>query len=264
MQYDIKIDTNSIESSIHNLINIIDNDLLNAPKGVIRLESSRGYSRYYYYKNKSDKKGQYLSANNIEFIASICQRDYNIKLAKRMRELLNKYRKGIPFDLYVEVDDIYNSFRAGKQSLIEPIIPEINTYIADWYEANPGFKNSYSIEKGIATKRGELVRSKSEKIIADRLFDFNVPYVYEPEIILNDSIKYPDFLVLNKRTRKTLLWEHFGLTDDMNYSVNNLLKLLMYEENGYLLGSSLIATFESREYILDTNLVDVKIEAFLL
>ena len=258
------IDTNKLVLSIYNIIDIADRELLSAPKGFIRLESSKGYPRFYYYKSKSDTKGQYLSADNLGFITAICQRDYLMRVSKRMRELISRIRRGIHVDLFTEMDNIYYSFNPGRRSLITPIIPDINTFIKDWYDENPGSQNSYTVDKGIYTKNGELVRSKSEKIIADRLLDFDIPYVYEPKLIINEHLKYPDFITLNKRTRQTIIWEHFGLSDDENYSVNNLLKLFMYEQAGYWAGKQLIASFESSEAPLDSVIVDKKIEAFLL
>ncbi|MCH4192124.1 MAG: hypothetical protein LKF52_07435 [Butyrivibrio sp.] len=52
---------------------------------------------------------------------------------------------------------------------------------------------------GLYTEKGELVRSKSEKIIADKLFMMKIPYHYEKPLKL-DSYGYvhPDFTVLNR------------------------------------------------------------------
>ena len=86
--------------------------------------------------------------------------------------------------------------------------------------------------------RGDYVGSKSEAIIADRLFANDIPYHYEvaftPEGEADTSrpvfdmygrlmgyeglgtdpydrdTLHPDFYVLNKRTRKTYYWEHLG------------------------------------------------------
>ena len=46
----LNIDTSRTEASIYNLIDVVDKELLSAPKGYIRLESSKGYPRYYYYR----------------------------------------------------------------------------------------------------------------------------------------------------------------------------------------------------------------------
>ncbi len=245
-------------------INELEQNQRDAPKGIIRLQSSKGYPRYYYYKNKSDTKGQYLSADNMNLISSICQRDYNARMLTKLKELYTAAAKGLDVDLYNEIDSVYFSFPVGKQNLITPIIPVLDSYIDAWKKSYPGAQNSYEITNGIITNNGEVVRSKSEKIIADRLAHFDIPYVYEPRIILNYKIKYPDFIILNKNTRQTLIWEHLGLADDCEYAANNLVKLNMYESFGYYLGSSLIVTLETSDSPLDSQLVDAKIEAFLL
>ena len=56
------IDSNKLVQSIYQLMDIADKELLSSPKGFIRLESSKGYPRFYYYKNRSDTKGKYMSA----------------------------------------------------------------------------------------------------------------------------------------------------------------------------------------------------------
>lgn len=45
----------------------------------------------------------------------------------------------------------------------------------------------------IKTKNSELVRSKSEKLIADFLFDKKIRYIYERKLNLSGRIIYPDF-----------------------------------------------------------------------
>lgn len=242
----------------------LEKDQRNAPKGIIRLQSSKGYPRYYYFKNKSDTKGQYLSADNINLIQSICQRDYNLKLLDKLCSMQKSINSGKEINFYGDIDEVYYSFPTGKQSLITPIIPVMDTYIEQWKTANPSSQNEYEIKNGIYTNNNELVRSKSEKIIADRLTHFDIPYVYEPRLIINSHLKYPDFLVLNKRTRQSFIWEHFGLVDDELYSDKNLLKLSLYESAGYFLGKDLICSFESTDSAIDSKIIDDKIKAFLL
>lgn len=259
-----QIDISSTEASIYNLIDVVDKELLSAPKGFIRLESSKGYPRYYYYKNRSEAQGKYLSADNIGFIASICQRDYYVKLLKKLNELLARYQRGFQIDIYVEIDSVYYSFNPGKRSLIKPIIPDIESFIEEWHLQHPGSLNTFTIINGVYTNNGELVRSKSEKIIADKLLDNGIPYAYEPSLIVDGLIKYPDFLILNKRTRETLIWEHLGLADSVDYNSNNLSKLALYEANGFLVGKNVITSFETSNYPLSTKLIDDKINDFLI
>ncbi len=71
------------------------------------------------------------------------------------------------------------------------------------------YKNKFYEEKLIhKTKRGEMVRSKSEVIIANMLFDADINYLYEEPLQLKDgSIRSPDFTI--SKNGKTFYWEHF-------------------------------------------------------
>ena len=66
---------------------------------------------------------------------------------------------------------------------------------------NPGLSVMEALDMSkrqeIYTERGERVRSKSEKIIADKLFLQNIPYHYERPIYLKGfGMVYPDFCCL--------------------------------------------------------------------
>lgn len=84
-------------------------------------------------------------------------------------------------------------------------------------------KNVYIVKAGesieILTEKGESVKSKSEKIIADKLNMMNVPYCYEGPLYMKGygHVK-PDFKVVNVATRKEYYWEHFGLMSDEEYA----------------------------------------------
>ena len=74
-----------------------------------------------------------------------------------------------------------------------------------------------------------------------------IPYRYEAELILpNGGVRYPDFTLLNTRTREMVYYEHFGLLDDSGYRRENLQKIGEYIQNGIILGKNLIFTFEAQ------------------
>ena len=112
-----------------------------------------------------------------------------------------------------------------------------NTYQdKDFYEDMPEFY----------TAKGERVRSKSEVIIADLLNREGVPYRYEFPVYLKDiGMIYPDFTVLNVKTWKEYIWEHFGMMDDMEYAERTVQKIAAYEKNDYFQGENLILTYET-------------------
>lgn len=67
------------------------------------------------------------------------------------------------------------------------------------------------------TIRGELVRSKSEVIIANALFENGIAYDYEKPLVIDGVRKIPDFTIEDANTGRTWYWEHLGLLRDAEY-----------------------------------------------
>lgn len=91
------------------------------------------------------------------------------------------------------------------------------------------------LEEGLInrTRRGELVRSKSEVIIANLLHDRGLDYRYEQPLRgLDGSTKYPDFTIDQVETGLRVFWEHLGLLTDPGYSARWERKLDWYRAQG--------------------------------
>ncbi len=84
------------------------------------------------------------------------------------------------------------------------------------------------------TERGDLVRSKSEVIIADKLHARGIDYQYEAPLELDGSRRYPDFTIDDSDAGRTFYWEHLGLLDDPSYEARWRVKLAAYERAGIL------------------------------
>lgn len=67
------------------------------------------------------------------------------------------------------------------------------------------------------TDRGELVRSKSEWIIADKLNAAGISYLYEQPIMLDGTERWPDFTIHDDDSGVTWYWEHLGRMDLPKY-----------------------------------------------
>lgn len=68
-------------------------------------------------------------------------------------------------------------------------------------------------------RRGHLVRTKSEVIVADALYSSDVPYRYEKWCHLDDGGPdvLPDFTIEDDATGELVIWEHLGLLDSETY-----------------------------------------------
>ncbi|MBE5909857.1 hypothetical protein [Pseudobutyrivibrio sp.] len=234
----------------------------NAPEGHIHISESNGVYQYYYV---ADGKRKYIKKKEMNQARKIAQRDYDNEFLQmteilhgRLDRFISSYDIGVLNELYIHKSE-------ARKQLITPLIKLDEDYIEEWRGMHPAAQNTFDIASSFITNRGERVRSKSEKIIADTLDRYGIPYQYEPLLELKGyHTVYPDFVVLNVRTRKTFYWEHLGIISDLEYATKNFKKIEEYEDSGYLLGKNLIITTESDRRQLDVSLVEEKIKAFLL
>jgi energy-coupling factor transporter ATP-binding protein EcfA2 len=86
------------------------------------------------------------------------------------------------------------------------------------------------------TRRGELVRSKSEVIIANELYAQGIDYYeYESPLKLpSGETRYPDFTIVDDDTGETFYWEHLGLLHNPDYASRWRRKLAAYRAAGII------------------------------
>lgn len=85
------------------------------------------------------------------------------------------------------------------------------------------------------SRRGELMISKSEVIIANELHAAGIVYEYERPFVGKDGTRrYPDFTIEDADTGVTWFWEHAGMIGDAEYDRKWTAKQKWYRENGVL------------------------------
>ncbi len=99
------------------------------------------------------------------------------------------------------------------------------------------------------TLAAAVVRSKSEVIIANMLFDRGIPFQYEQPLYAPDGTSYlPDFTITWRGTQ--YYWEHVGMLDKENYRVGWERKQAWYER---FFTGRLITTFEGSDLSLQAR-----------
>lgn len=101
----------------------------------------------------------------------------------------------------------------------------------DLIETSPG----KFLERGLihTTTRGDIVRSKSEALIAELLNARNIEYAYERKLTFDDgSFRYPDFTIEDDDLGRTIYWEHLGMLNDSVYAKRWTAKREWYAEHG--------------------------------
>jgi hypothetical protein len=61
------------------------------------------------------------------------------------------------------------------------------------------------------TSRREMVRSKPELIIADRLAAHGIDYAHEQPLTIGDTTKYPDFTIEDMESGENCYWANCGM-----------------------------------------------------
>ena len=98
--------------------------------------------------------------------------------------------------------------------------PQINSFLFSLHVAKDVLihrRSWYEAGKIHEALSGDMLRSKSEVIIANQLHERNIPFRYEQPLFAGDgTLRLPDFTVTWKG--KTLFWEHLGMLDLTEYA----------------------------------------------
>ncbi len=221
-----------------------------------RLRVSANYSsnrqRYYIVTEDGDRFGHYIKKHDRALAKALAQKDYNQDFLKEARYELAKLEQSISLLSKQNADLAFQKLSVNRQILINPYLQTDESYIQEWL-TKPFKTSTFMEEKKIYdTKKGEKVRSKSEAIIADSLYELGIPYHYEKALKLKSGVtRYPDFTLLKVSTGEEIYLEHFGLLDDEEYRSENLRKLEEYKRNGIYIGKNLLFTYETGSTPLD-------------
>lgn len=237
------------------------------PEGSLRIIKAKGkYPQYYHYQGKGENQGKclkYLSKKEMKFAQKLAQKQYDIDVMECLERRIDAIRNFLGQYKETDIQAIYEKLSEERKSLVTPIIETDEMFECAWRESIRANANEFPKEVEIYTEAGESVRSKSEKFLADGFRRMRIPYVYEPELELEDGSRmYPDFALLHKGKRKTIYFEHFGMMDYPEYSVKAIKKIAKYQENGYWFGDNFLCTFETREEPLDMRNVDKMLKQY--
>lgn len=234
-------------SEADRLLKQIERESKRFPEGRLEIcKWKEKYVRHYVVTNENGKEVHtYIRKKRMKQAEQLAQKSYD----KRLKEVLQRRKKAMEVFLQTLAEcnpiAVYERESSERKRLITPLVQTDEQIIERWYEETRPSQNVYPMSTSYSTIRGENVRSKSEKIIADTYHLAGIPYVYEPAILLsNGKRRCPDFAVLNVRLHKTMYHEHFGMMDDDEYRQNAILKIREYNRNGYTAGERMIYTFE--------------------
>ena len=249
---------------LQNIVRDKKKALSKTPTGRLKISHKKKHTEYYWI-NSDNGCGSYIKQRNIKLAAALAQKAYDrviLRYAAKELRLIDKLIKNYKKE---NIDMVYEVLSKDRQLLVHPIWPSDEEFLREWLKQESCQGTFDEDFPEFYTKNNERVRSKSEILIANDLFDYKVPYLYECRINLPGyGTAFPDFIILDMKKRRTIIWEHLGKMDDPDYVERNLRKINAYLKNGYVIGETLILTFETHDQPLNTVIVDKIIKHYFL
>lgn len=245
-------------------------------QGSLRIANGAHGPQFFHITLKGDTKGRYLSVKNtkdMELARKLAQKDYFEKVRALAEDWLSALEKVERSIMKLPSETSVFPQQPVRRSLVNPLDSEMtdDEFVREWQSVKYKGKSIDENSVCIKTNRGEMVRSKSECLIANKLDSMGIPYRYEYPVTLKvnttmpvetedgEIVKiqkehkitaYPDFTILGPNRREIII-EHFGMMDDPEYSEKAVRKMSFYNMNGYFAGDNLLVTYETKSVPFD-------------
>ena len=135
---------------------------------------------------------------------------------------------------------------------------------SDTWELGPYEKLNYRPEElRHITSRGLRVRSKSEILIAEALYRYDLPFHYE-QVYRAGSISISADFTIRRADGKVFIWEHEGLINKRVYVEWQRKKAELYASVGFYPWDNLIVTYDTGDGNIDLRIVESEIRNKLM
>ena len=298
---------------LENLLSVAKREMEMCPQGTLHKEK-RG-DRFLYlqcqYENENGRRRRRSIGKDRRLIERLARKMYLEKEIEILRndidtvkEMLSAFENG-----YIEptaenvINRLPERYRGLQRTLIfggvpgMQGVPSISDALSAWYNgvnesrygrgtlewARAAYeKSGYKSENRVhRTSKGLSVRSKSEALIAEKLYEYGIPFRYEEVLHLGDrsdmsrsdaagsrgngrsGVMIPDF-VLPNAAGGLYYWEHCGLAGNAEYMKRHRQKIENYEKIGVVPWKNLIVTYDDEYGNINTAIIDSEIRNKLL
>lgn len=162
---------------LEQIIQMLKIRLNNAPEGSLRLSKSQNYTQYY-HSTKKNKKSIYIAKSNKDLIQKLAQKSYDEKVLRLAEKRLLQIKKLTEDYEDDEIAKVHLKEHVERQKFIKPVELTWEQRLKEWKDKEYKGKEFQEGVPVILTERGERVRSKSEKIMADYFFRRGIEYKY--------------------------------------------------------------------------------------
>lgn len=241
--------------------------LESAPEGYVSVRKRKIITSYYWNREegrgRNKKQTQKNITNNKSLVVQLVEKQLGKRITQRCKSNLQFLHKLQKCYKLVDINDILPQLPESYCEIIKLREKKVlESRLKQPYKKAPFNALSHKHE----TDYGELVRSKSEQIIANALYAYGIPFHYEEIFAYKKGVGgviYPDFTILLPNGN-VIIWEHLGLLSDMDYCQRTAEKLNIYQKNGYTIGKNLILTMDDSNQNVSSVLINHIIETQIL
>lgn len=231
----------------------LEESLKGFPSGRIKIKKRKNGT--YYYLSTDGKTDQLINKND-KLISDLIQKGYLKKALLLLKKEDKALKRAIGIYPTTLAEDLYSQLSEERKAYAKPIMVGDEEYARKWMEM-PYSRKSFKKDMPVyLTLKGERVRSKSEVIIADRLYAHGIPYKYECPLKVGKKVIHPDFSILRLSDCSVVYHEHCGKMDDDTYMEDLAERVNDYSEAGIIQGDRLFFSFETSKKPLDVRTID--------
>jgi hypothetical protein len=215
-------------------ISVITRELDKLPEGHLTKQKTRYYQTIGKIQKGITKEQALIMqlARKAYLLQRLKNIEWNQSLAKKQS---GRYKTEDPAEIIRGLPSFYGSLPSYYF-----FHPSVHEKFDREYERYAGYTENLVF----LTRSGIHVRSKSERAIADALYQNGIPFRYEAAHTIGGQKIHPDFTIDRPYDGKLFLWEHFGLLDDHEYRKTMIRKITLYAQYGFNPFNNLIYTYE--------------------
>lgn len=241
--------------------------LKEAPQGRLTCVKSHGKGSPQLVKGTGERRKRQLITSNRELQIELARKamlESEIAYYKKCHDVLDLAHGKLNYlGEFSREKFVMNNFPWFSGSMIKETC-EYDKVLDDWEKESYEQISFRTEDKLQITSRGLKVRSKSELLIAELIYKYDLPLRYEHVIEQNGSYQLAADFEIMRKDRKLFYWEHLGLMNNIYYRQRQKRKLHEFIDHGITPWDNLILTYDTGDGKLDTKRIIAEIESRLI
>ena len=265
MDTNIKAEINRIGVSLKNRLQQVEEELVRYPDGRLSEYTRSGHTYLVLDSGGRNHRSRKNIPMDSALAADFVKRELLLKERNTLKMNMTSLRQCLAeindYSSTQEIHALADRFLCLDETKINGML---RTRYEDPWEDKPYEQyDKYPEGKKHFTSRGLAVRSKSEVLIAERLYYYNIQFNYEEVLHIGKESIAPDFTI-TRPNGEIAYWEHMGMVHKEDYVHNQIRKLKMYALIDIVPWQNLIITYDTTDGNIDMRKVESEIVCKLL